>query len=213
MSSQVNTPLNTVDGLLQVEKIGESCFKEFLKNHIETNNVDYEPTKKLKLRIRIFDKRSALTKIKVKKKDVAISSEHETFARLLVIEKNRNISLKKVMQFELSPTPKSISNLESSTTLRRTAKTELFKHLKSSIEMVEEIPENTPNIYDGMVVFQKLLPTLASFGDTSDYILQKIMKSPSRFSLFITDYYLEDSLKSFERRCRSDIGLVRMKAS
>ena len=167
----------------------------------------------MKLRIRIFDKRSAPAKIKVKKKDVAIRSEHETFARLLVIEKNRNISLKKVMQFELSPTPKSISNLESSTTLRRTVKTELFKHLKSSIEMVEEIPENTPNIYDGMVVFQKLLPTLASFGDTSDYILQKIMKSPSRFSLFITDYYLEDSLKSFERRCRSDIGLVRMKAS
>ena len=117
------------------------------------------------------------------------------------------------MQFELSPTPKSISNLESSTTLRRTAKTEFFNHLKSSIEMVEEIPENTPSIYDGMVVFQKLLPTLASFGDTSDYILQKIMKSPSRFSLFITDYYLEDSLKSFERRCRSNIGLVRMKAS
>ena len=77
MSSQVNAPLNMVDGLLQVEKIGESCFKEFLKNHIETNNVDYEPTKKLKLRIRIFDKRSAPTKIKVKKKDVAISSEHE----------------------------------------------------------------------------------------------------------------------------------------
>ena len=64
-----------------------------------------------------------------------------------------------------------------------------------------------------MVAFQKLPPTLVSFGDISDYILRKIMKAPSRVSFFITDYYLEDSVKSLERRCRSDIVLIRIKAS
>ena len=39
------------------------------------------------------------------------------------------------------------------------------------------------------------------------------MEAPSRVSFFITDYYLEDSVKSLEQRCRSDIGLIRMKAS
>ena len=85
LPSQVEAPLNAVDNLLQAEKIGESCFKEFLKNRIETNSVNfYAAIKKLKLRT--FDKRSALTKI-----------NRETFTRLLVIQKNRNISLKEVM--------------------------------------------------------------------------------------------------------------------
>ena len=93
LPSQVEAPLNAVDNLLQAGKIGESCFKEFLKNRIETNSVNFYATIK-KLRLRTFDKRSALTKI-----------NRETFTRLLVIQKNRHISLKEVMQFELSPTP------------------------------------------------------------------------------------------------------------
>ena len=148
-----------------------------------------------KFKLRTFDKRSAPTKIKVKNKDVVIWSDRETFARLLVIQKNCTISLKNVMKFELSPTPLSLSNPDSSTTLRKTAKTELFKYLKAYIELVEEIPENTPSIHDGMVVFQKFPQTLVSFGDISDYILRKIMKAPSRVSFFITDYNLEDSVK------------------
>ena len=187
LSSRVEVPLNTVDDLLQAEKIGESCFKEILKNRIETNNVDfYTPLNTLKLNT--FDKRSAPTKINVKNKDVAIRSDRETFTGLLVIQKNHNISLKEVVQIELSPTLISPSNPDSSTTLRKTAKTEL-------------------------VVIHKLPPTLVSFGDISDYILRKTMKAPSRVSFFIPDYYLEDSVKSLELRCRSDIGLIRMKAS
>ena len=118
-SSQVEAPLNALDDLLRAEKIGGSCFKEFLKNRIENNNVEfYAPIRKLKLR----------TNIKVKKMGVAIKSDRETFPRLLVIQKNRNISLKEVIQFELSPTPLSLLNSDSSTTLRKVAKTELFKH-------------------------------------------------------------------------------------
>ena len=143
-SSQVVAPLNALGDLLRAEKIGKSCFKEFLKNRIETNNVEfYAPIRKLKLHT--FDKRSAQTNIKLKKNGVAIKSDRETFPRLLVIQKNRNISLKEVIQFELSPTPLSLSNPDSSTTLRKAAKTELFKHLKSIssfVELIEQIIEN-----------------------------------------------------------------------
>lgn len=95
---------------------------------------------------------------------MVIRTDREIFARPLVIQKNRNISLKEVMQFELSPTPSSRSNPDSSTTLRKTAKTELLKYLKSSIELVEDIPENTKSIHNGMVLFQKLPLTLISLG-------------------------------------------------
>ena len=63
LSSQVEASLITVHDLLQAEKIGESCFKEFFKNCIETNNVDfYAPIKKLKLRT--FEKRSHRRRLK-----------------------------------------------------------------------------------------------------------------------------------------------------
>lgn len=97
------------------------------------------------MKLRTFDKRSAPAKIKVKNKDVVIRTDREIFARLLLIQKNRNTPLKEVIQFELSPTPLSLLNPDSSATLRKAAKTELFKHLKSissSIELIEQIIEN-----------------------------------------------------------------------
>ena len=66
---------------------------------------------------------------------------------------------------------------------------------------------------NAMVFFQKLPPTLVTFGDISDYILQKIMKNSYRIRFFITDYYLPDSVKPIERKSRSNIGLLRMKAT
>ena len=64
-----------------------------------------------------------------------------------------------------------------------------------------------------MVLFHKLPPTLMSFGDISDYVLRKIMKNPCTVCFFVTDYYLPDSVKSLEGKSRSEIGLLRMKAS
>ena len=49
-----------------------------------------------------------------------------------------------------------------------------------------------------MIVFQTLPPTLVAFGDISDYILRKVMKTPSRVPFFITDHYLEDLVKSLK---------------
>ena len=90
---------------------------------------------------------------------------------------------------------------------------ELFIHLKPSIEKITEIPSNTPKVYDAMMLFQKLPPTLMTFGDILDFVLQKIIKNSCRVCFFITDYYLPDSVKSIERKSRSNIGLLRMKAT
>ena len=75
------------------------------------------------------------------------------------------------------------------------------------------VPENTPNIYDGMALFQKLPPTLVTFGDISDYVLKKIMKGSSWINFSVTDCYLPESVKSLERNARSKIGLLRTEVS
>ena len=75
------------------------------------------------------------------------------------------------------------------------------------------MPFNSPKIYDGMVLFQKLPPDLVTFGDISDYILNKIMQGGSRICFFVTDYYLENSIKGLERKGRSSTGILRMTVS
>ena len=60
-----------------------------------------------------------------------------------------------------------------------------------------------------MVLFQRL-PTLTTFGDISDYILQKLLHSDSTYSFLVTDQYLQQSIKSIERERRSATGSMRV---
>ena len=70
--------------LLDAEKIGSDLFNDFLKTRIESNEVNfYAPIKKRKLRT--FDKNSGPKILKVKNKEVAMESDREAFARLLII--------------------------------------------------------------------------------------------------------------------------------
>ena len=89
---------------------------------------------------------------------IAIRAERETFARLLSIQQKRNVDLREVMRYELGVLPLSLANYDG--TLRKTQKPE-----------TEEIQTDCPNIFDGMVLLQKLPPTLATFGNLSDYLL------------------------------------------
>ena len=213
LSSQVEASKAIVDDLLNAEEIGTNRFKEFLKKRVESNEINfYAPIKKNMLRT--FDKTSGPKIVKVKNKEVAIASDRETFARLLIIQQKRDVSLKEVMKYELSPTPLSLSDPDASTTLRKSSKSLLFNYLKSDIPVVNSVPDNTVPIFDGMVLFQKLPTDLTTFGDVSDYILNKIMDHQGRVSMFITDNYLDDSIKSLERRKRADLtGVIRMQAS
>ena len=62
-----------------------------------------------------------------------------------------------------------------------------------------------------MVLLQKLPPTLTTFGNLSDYLLKKILSGGSRVAFFVTDFYLENSVKSMERDRRAATGSLRVK--
>ena len=111
------------------------------------------------------------------------------------------------VRHEPSSVPLAPSNLDTASTLCKTAKNELFKFLKISLGTVSVIPMNTPKIYDGMVLFQKLPATLSTFGDVSDFLIKKFMKSSCRVCFFAF------FIKSLEMKSRSMIGLLRMKVS
>ena len=211
LSSGIAVPENVQTDLLNAENIGKTQLETFISSRIESNEIDfYTPIKKNKLHT--FD--SAAKQIfvmKVKDRDVAIKSDRETFARLLVIQKSRNVSIKEVLSFELSPVPLALANPDA--TLSKTAKSKLFTSLSEFIDIIATVPINTAKIYDGMVLLQKIPPTLETFGDLSDYLLKTIMHGSCRVSFFVTDHYLPKSVKSMERDRRSNIGLLRMIAS
>ena len=87
--------------------------------------------------------------------------------------------------------------------LCETAKSNFFNHLKKSVPTVT-VPPNTPKISHRMALFQKLPPTLRTFGDIYDYILNKIMKRDSRVCFLVTHSYLKKSVKSLETKGRSN---------
>ena len=83
LSSQIEAPPLFQKDLMNAATIGESSFKDFIQNQIESNNFGfYEPIKKNKLRN--FDA-AIITKImKLHGKDIAIKNNRDTFARLPV---------------------------------------------------------------------------------------------------------------------------------
>ena len=179
--------------MLNAESIGKDQYLEFIQNRIETNEVDfYSPIKQNKLHT--FESAVNVRKVKVNGKEVAVRSHRDTFARLLILQKTWGIQLQEILQYELASVPLALSDPDASFSLCKTAESELLKYLKKSIPAIAAIPFNSPKIYDGVVLFQKLLPDLVTFGDTSDYILNKIMQGSCRIYFFVTDYYLENSI-------------------
>ena len=188
--------------MLNAESIGKYQYLEFIQNRIETNEVDfYAPIKQNKLNT--FESAVNVRKVKVNGKEVAVRSDRDTFARLLILQKTWGIQLQEILQYELASVPLALSDPDASSSLFKIAKSELFQYLKKSIPAIGYIPFNSAKIYDGMVLFQKLPHDLVTFGDISDYILNKIMQGSCRICFFVTDYYLENSIKSLERKGRS----------
>ena len=125
------------------------------------------------------------------------------------MQQQRKVNLKEFLAYELEPLPLFISNYDG--TLRKTQKLKLFQYLESSIISCVALPENCSQIFDGMVLLQKLPKILKTFGDISDYILRKLLCGSTQVAFFVTDSYLEDSIKSMERDSRCTYGTIRMK--
>ena len=68
-------------------------------------------------------------------------------------------------------------------------------------------------IFSGMCLIQQLPPGLNTFGDISDLILKRITSSHAQQVYFITDQYLENSVKSCERNRRGASGDVTITAA
>ncbi|MEM7298197.1 MAG: hypothetical protein AAF391_08030, partial [Bacteroidota bacterium] len=194
--------------LERAEEVGKVSVGSFREKRIYTTDEKFnDPIKKNKLLT--FGSKIKKPLSKSKGLVMALRSDRETFARMMLISKDRDISMRDTLKFELTSIPLSLANADES--LSKTVKSKLFAALSESISIADHFPENIPPIFDGMVLFQKLPPTLSTFGEVADYLLGKVLSTSCRISFFVTDYYLPFSLKSLERKRRSTIGSLRIK--
>ena len=118
--------------MLNAESIGKYQYLEFIQNRIETNEVDfYAPIKQNKLNT--FESAVNVRKVKVNGKEVAVRSDRDTFALLLILQKTWGIQLQEILQYELASVPLALSDPDASSSLCKTAESELLKYLKKSI--------------------------------------------------------------------------------
>ena len=87
----------------------------------------------------------------------------------------------------------------------------LQNHSCRDARSLDEVPPQSVQIVDGMVILQQLPTELARFGHISDHILHRVTMEQSRIIFFVTDRYVPSSIKSIEREVRGNLGKFKLR--
>jgi hypothetical protein len=141
---------------------------------------------------------------------ITVNADRDLFGRLLIAANARQINLREVLSYELSPIPCSLAHYDRS--LRKTTKSVLMKILEKGVNVPPTLPASllqTIYIIDGMAVVQMVKSGGAStFGDLS---LKYFSYFTAPLSLhrcnctdvhIVFDQYFEVSIKAGERSRR-----------
>ena len=154
IATGVVLPEDVAQTLVHSTEKGRQQMKAFLEQRINNNAVGFwEPVRNMK--IKTFS--SANKKIHVKSSDklVTVNTDRDLFGRFLIVSNTRQISLKDVLSFELSPVPYSLANTDGS--LRKGTKSVLCSLLEKDVNVVQQLtalPNPTVVIIDGMAIIQ-----------------------------------------------------------
>ena len=213
IATGVVLPEDVAQTLVHSTEKGRQQMKTFVEQRINGNAVGFwEPISNMK--IKTFS--SANKKIHVKSSDklVTVNAERDLFGRLLIVSNTRQISLKDVLSFELSPVPYSLAIADRS--LRKGIKSVLCSLLEKDVNVVQQLtalPNPTVVIIDGMAIIQlsKSAGT-STFGDLSEKyynIFTAPLFSNNCVQVHVVfDQYWENPIKEGERERRgASVGL------
>ena len=213
IATGVVLPEDVAQTLVHSTEKGLQQMKAFVEQRINSNAVGFwEPIPNMK--INTFS--SANKKIHVKSSDklVTVNSDRDLFGRLLIVSNTRQISLKDVLSFELSPVPYSLANADGS--LRKGTKSVLCSLLEKDVKVVQQLttlPNPTVVIIDGIAIMQMSKSAgTSTFGDLSEKhynIFTAPLFSNNCVQVHVVfDQYWENSIKEGERERRgASVGL------
>ena len=213
IATGVVLPEDVAQTLVHSTEKGLQQMKAFVEQRINSNAVGFwKPIPNMK--IKTFS--SANKKIHVKSSDklVTVNADRDLFGRLLIVSNTRQISLKDVLSFELSPVPYSLANTDGS--LRKGTKSVLCSLLEKDVNVVQQLtalPNPTVVIIDGMAIIQMSKSAgTSTFGDLSEKyynIFTAPLFSNNCVQVHVVfDQYWENSIKEGERERReASVGL------
>jgi hypothetical protein len=210
LATGVVLPAELTESLLNSTEKGKQQMNAFIQDRLNTNKVSFwDPLKQLK--VKTFG--SMKKKIQVKATDekvVTVEADRNLFGRLLIADNARQINLRDVLGYELSPVPFSLAHCDGS--LRKTNKSVLFSILEKNVSVATRLPAPTlettsVHLIDGMALVQMVKTGGAStFGELANKYFSIATEPLSQNGCdrldIVFDQYWDKSIKSCERSRR-----------
>ncbi|KAJ8048475.1 hypothetical protein HOLleu_00804 [Holothuria leucospilota] len=134
----------------------------------------------------------------------------------LVIGNSRQIDVREMMKYSLGPLPLSLATCQGS--LVKSNKAKLMNFFEGGPEVpphIEAPPNESVWIIDGMALLQQIKCSGITFGVLADQILRMLLSfarsNGSKFVHFVTDRYMNNSIKNAERVKRGSCGVELIK--
>ena len=207
ISSGVVASSEVQNDLMSAYEKGEKALGDFIDKRLISPSADFfAPLKAIKLKT-FSDMGKSKSKTK-SGKEVMLRSDKQLFSRLLIIAQARNIDLREIMCYSLSPVSMPLATVDGS--LVKTTKSALLDAIESHECLVSAVPDGSALIIDGMGLIHSMQHIGSTFGAVADAILMRLLVLTKKFNChrvdFVTDRYPSISIKNFERVRRGDDG-------
>ena len=165
LSSGINAQEFLHKDLLRAEQVEKLQVERFIEEKIKSNDVGFYETIK-KNKFKTFTSMLATEKIVVKGKEVVIRADCDLFARLLVTQEKREVSMKDFLRYSLRPGAWSLATPIGN--VYKFTKSDLLTSLEKKTNLVNQMPADVARVYDGMCIICQLPTGFDTFGDLSD---------------------------------------------
>lgn len=186
--------------VLQAEAAGLKAKEEFIQERLEKKTDFFEPIKRLNLKT-MASMHKSVKLATSKNKIVEYKQQSNVAFKLLVksqqLGNDEKLNLEKLMAFELTPVPFSLGSADGF--LAKNDKSTGRKYIAKGWEesSLPTNPEECLVIIDGNAVFHSLKEVPGNFGEIGLQILGSAVRKS--VTIFSTDMYQDDSIKSVER--------------
>jgi len=187
------------ENLPQYVKAGEKAAKEFIETRILSSEVKFGMKMK-KLKLNTFQAMAAkCTLTSAKKKTVQVKAEINFLGSLLLLSQRHDVSLERIFQYPLGPIPWAFATADGA--LVKKTKAQIMHCIESLTEEdLTALPESSVHVIDGNALFQGMVRLPETFDGFALFVFNSLPASETVH--FVTDTYLENSVKQLERNRR-----------
>ena len=195
--------------LLNAYETGEHLLCSFMESRLLTNTVDFYSILKAQ-KLKTFTAQVKSTSTVTSKKEITLKADRNLFARLLIIGQTRQLDMRGVLSYSLSPVSLPLASADGS--LAKTNKSALMDLMERRVDNVLALSmsDDPAVIVDGVAVIQGLVRIPETFLNLAQNIQAALIQIMVRFGSsridFVCDRYPDISIKNAEHSRRSTQG-------